>query len=274
MGFYGDVIQFYGDFMVMLWGLRVVDVPWSRVTWIGWVSHGSNGLVCRKCMVNHHELWLTCPLLLMVLHGLVRWRHGEICEKLLGFKDDEGNIFSGSPSFMGKSMVSFPAKISQQSQSIESCKIGCRTSLMQQIMSKLGWIVVVAFEVLGGLVVDDCERCRSLKEQHALVVPLQNGRRQDNQTTAHWQPPGNTSEGFTREVMHGSRDTKIASMDVCKSAPPVFTSSLSRALSTKRLLAHHQFAVALLLHWALSQGELPGIWNQLLSMATGIQVRI
>ena len=53
-------------------------------------------------MVNHHELWLTCPLLLMVLHGLVRWRHGEICEKLLGFKDEEGNIFSGKPIFHGK----------------------------------------------------------------------------------------------------------------------------------------------------------------------------
>jgi hypothetical protein len=32
MGFYGDVIQFYGDFIVILWGLMVVDVPWSRVT--------------------------------------------------------------------------------------------------------------------------------------------------------------------------------------------------------------------------------------------------
>jgi len=87
-------------------------------------------------------------------------------------------------------MVSFPAKISQQSQFIESCKTGFRTSLMQQIMSKLGWIVVVAFEVLGGLAVDDCERRRSLKEQHPLVVPLQTGV----DRTTKPRPTGNPPE--------------------------------------------------------------------------------
>lgn len=102
----------------------------------------------------------------------------------------KGTFSAESPSFMGKSMVSFPAKISQQSQFIESCKTGFRTSLMQQIMSKLGWIVVVAFEVLGGLAVDDCERRRSLKEQHPLVVPLQTGV----DRTTKPRPTGNPPE--------------------------------------------------------------------------------